>query len=443
MDDRASRMTDGTALTASEATVAARASMVLQIIAVLSVLILTLALVPWLRGAQIPAVQAVGSVSAVLFSLAAVAFLRLGRMRLGVLSLVGVVWMHVGWGMLWLGLRYSLVGTRFAVLPFALVALLLGRRDLWATFAAFATAAAVGAARDVGWIGRGTHLPMLTPTQPLLSTVLLLLFAALLLDRLAGALRQALGEALRGNQALREREQMLEQVRQGQKMEAIGRLAGGVAHDFNNILGLILGSAEMARDALPPEHPAAPDLQHIERDVGRAKELVRQLMAFARKQVVAPKLVAVDAVVSDMLKMLERVLGKIIIVDARLGAGETTILIDRGQLEQVLLNLAVNARDAMPSGGHLYVRTEITTPPGGNPQVLLSVCDEGMGIPSDVLPHIFEPFFTTKSEGQGTGLGLATCHGIVTQAGGQIDVHSTPGKGTCFEVRFPVALSAA
>jgi signal transduction histidine kinase len=411
----------------------------LQIIAALSVLILTLALVPWLRGDAIPPLQAVGSISAVLFSVAAMVFLRLGRMRLGVLALVAVVWMQVGWGMLWLGLRYSLVGTRFAVLPLALVALLLGRRDLWATFAAFATAAALGAARDVGWLGRATHLPTLTPTQPLLSTVLLFLFAALLLDRLAGALREALAEALRGNQALREREQMLEQLRQGQKMEAIGRLAGGVAHDFNNILTSILGANEMAREALPADHPAAVDLQQIEKDGHRAAELVRQLLAFARKQVVAPKLVVVDAVVSDMVKMLGRVLGKSIVLDTRLGVGGTTILIDQGQLEQVLLNLTVNARDAMPGGGHLYVSTNLLASPGVTPQVVLSVRDEGVGISADVLPHIFEPFFTTKSEGQGTGLGLATCHGIVTQAGGQIAVHSTPGQGTCFDVRFPVA----
>ena len=424
---------------------------VLQVVAVLAILILSLALAPWLARGEIPDRQVAGSGAAILLGLLCLVLLRTGRHRAGVLALAGAVWAHVAWPMLTLGLSHALMGTRFAILPLAMVALLLGRRDLWATCAAFGAAAVLGAARDAGWLG-GSPQPTLMPTRPLLSTLVLFLLAALLLDRLVGSLRSALAEALRGNQALREREQMREQLRQAQKMEAIGRLAGGVAHDFNNVLTSILGTASLAAEGLPPDHPARADLDQVQADGQRAAELTRQLLLFARKEVVTPRLVRVDERVGAMARMLHRVLGERVLLETHLAAGEATVRVDPAQLEQVVLNLAVNARDAMPAGGRLLVATA-TRGPGedGLPRglagpgrwVVLSVRDEGAGISADVLPRIFEPFFTTKGPEQGTGLGLATCHGIVTQAGGEILVESQPGVGTCFHVCLPEAFGEA
>jgi signal transduction histidine kinase/CheY-like chemotaxis protein len=426
---------------------AARASPVLQVVAGLAVLVLSLALLPWLRSGEIPAAQLAGSVVAAVLGLLSILLLRAGRHRDGVLALAGAVWAHVAWPMLLLGLNHALLGTRFAVLPLVLVALLLGRREIWATFTAFAAAAAIGAARDAGWLGGAGRLPTLMPQRPLVSSLLLFLLLALLLDRLAGALRSALAEALRGNRALREQEQMREQLRQAQKLEAIGRLAGGVAHDFNNVLTSILATATAAAEELPPGHPVRADLEQIAADGRRAGGLTHQLLAFARKEVVTPRLLAVDEVVGSMVRMLHRVLGENVLLEARLGAADARVLLDRGQLEQVVLNLAVNARDAMPDGGRLVVSTAVAAAaPAGAPAadgaaqwVTISIADEGHGIPAEVLAHIFEPFFTTKGTGRGTGLGLATCHGIVAEAGGEIGVESRVGEGTRFEVRLPRA----
>jgi len=439
-------MTEKTELNGITEPVAAPASLALQVVASLSIGILGLALAPWLLNRSLPRLQAASSIMAIVLGLLSIGLLRSGRHRLGVLSLAAAVWAHVAWPMMWLGLRYSLLGTRFAVLPLALVALLLGRRDLWATFAAFVGAAALGEARDLGWLGQATSLPTLMPTRPLLSTLVLFLLAALLLDRLAGSLRQALADALRGNEALREQAKLREQLRQAQKMEAIGRLAGGVAHDFNNILTSIVASASLAKEELPVGHKARADLEQICVDSGRASELTRQLLACARKQVLSPKVVDIDCVVEGVAKMLQRLLGASITLEMRL-TSKAQVFIDEGQLEQVLLNLAVNARDAMPDGGRLIISTEAQAPTRkdgngvGGTHVLLSVRDDGSGIPADVLPQIFEPFFTTKGAEQGTGLGLATCHGIVAQAGGDITVHSKVGEGTTFEIRLPEASS--
>jgi len=427
--------------------VARRATIVLQVVAGLTSLVLFLALVPWLAKGRLPGLQALGSVAAILLGLCSIWLHRHHRYRAGVLTLAAAVWAHVAWPMLTLGLSHALMGTRFAVLPFVLVALLLGRREIWLTFVAFGAAAMVGAARDAGWLG-GVPLPTLMPTSPLLSTVLLYLVVALVLDRLAGALRSALGEALRGNQALRDREELREQLRQAQKLEAIGRLAGGVAHDFNNILTSILSTAGLAAEELPAGHPLRADLEQISADGRRAADLTRQLLAFARKEVVAPKLILVDERVAAMAKMLRRVLGENVLLETHLSAAGAMVRLDPGQLEQVVLNIAVNARDAMPGGGRLVITTAALAAgeagASGRPaapvgQVVLSARDSGVGIPAEVLPHIFEPFFTTKGPGRGTGLGLATCHGIVAQAGGELFVESRPGEGTCIEVHLPRA----
>ena len=235
-----------------------------------------------------------------------------------------------------------------------------------------------------------------------------------------------------------------EQLRQSQKMEAIGRLAGGVAHDFNNVLTSILSTAELLKRSLPPDHPGRADADQIQEDADRATELTRHLLAFARRQMVAPKVIRVDERASAMEKMLHRVLGENVFLVTHFAEGSWPVLIDPGQLEQVLLNLAVNARDAMPDGGRLTIATDNVVVRAGEQvasllpgeYLLLTVSDSGAGIPPEVLPQIFEPFFTTKGA-HGVGLGLATCYGIVRQAGGEILAESTPGFGSRFRVYLP------
>ncbi len=222
------------------------------------------------------------------------------------------------------------------------------------------------------------------------------------------------------------------QLTQAQKMEAIGRLAGGVAHDFNNIMTAVMGYAQIASETLPPESPAEDDLKEILRASGRASELTRQLLAFARRQVTQPRPVNLNVLVRETRKLLERLLGEDVVLVTELADDLPSVLVDPGQLEQVLVNLSVNARDAMRNGGSL---TMVTGVQGGD--VLLDVIDTGIGIPPEQHASIFEPFFTTKEHGKGTGLGLATCYGIVRQAGGRIEVTSEPGRGSRFRVLLP------
>ena len=252
-------------------------------------------------------------------------------------------------------------------------------------------------------------------------------------------------------QDITERRELHEQLLQSQKMEGIGRLAGGVAHDFNNLLTAILGYVEMCKLDLPPElpadHAARQDLAEVATAGERAATLTRQLLAFASKQIVAPARLDLNALVADSLKMLQRLLGDDIEIETALESEVGTVEADAGQLQQVLVNLIVNARDAMPDGGRLLIETadEIVGPdcgrthPGALPgrYVLLGVADSGAGMDEEVRSHLFEPFFTTKGLGKGTGLGLATCHGIIRQMGGHILVYSEPGQGTTFRIYLP------
>jgi len=233
-----------------------------------------------------------------------------------------------------------------------------------------------------------------------------------------------------------------EQVRHAQKMESIGRLAGGVAHDFNNLLTVMLGFTAQAKDSLPVDDPVRADLSEVESAGGKAAALTRQLLAFARRQVTEPRPLDLNAVTLGMDKMLRRLIGEHIDLVTHLASGLWTVSADPGQIEQVIVNLAVNARDAMPNGGTLTIETSNTPvgegrlPGAGDLEpgdyVTVAVTDTGQGLSADVQEHLFEPFFTTKEKGRGTGLGLATCYGIIAQAGGAIWATGEDGRGTTF-----------
>jgi PAS domain S-box-containing protein len=238
-----------------------------------------------------------------------------------------------------------------------------------------------------------------------------------------------------------------EQLRQAQKMEAVGRLAGGVAHDFNNLLTSILGFVDMALAEIDPDSDVAEYLEEVRKSGLRASTLTQQLLAYSRKQILAPRVVDLNECVTELDKMLTRLIGEDVEFRTRLDPDLGKIKADPGQVQQVIMNLALNARDAMPLGGMLTVETENVYLDRGyaanhpeataGPHVRLTVTDTGTGMPPEIIAHIFEPFFTTKDVGKGTGLGLSSVYGIVKQSGGSIAVDSQLGKGTVFRICFP------
>jgi PAS domain S-box-containing protein len=239
------------------------------------------------------------------------------------------------------------------------------------------------------------------------------------------------------------------QLIHAQKLESVGRLAGGVAHDFNNMLSVIVGSAEIAQRRLSPDDPVLAQVQEIQKAAARARDVTRQLLAFSRKERITPKPVDLNALVERARNTLGRLIGEDIDLRFAAGAGVSPILFDPSQMEQILVNLVVNARDAVSGKGEIVLgtanvhvaetgtRRHVDARPGD--YVVLSVSDNGTGIDAETLPHIFEPFFTTKEIGKGTGLGLAMVYGMVRQHGGFIDVRSEPGRGTTFELYVPAA----
>jgi signal transduction histidine kinase/CheY-like chemotaxis protein len=233
-----------------------------------------------------------------------------------------------------------------------------------------------------------------------------------------------------------ERRELEADLAQSRKLEAVGRLAGGIAHDFNNVLTAILGNAELAAQEIPRASSAAASIEVIRQAGERASSLTRQLLAFARRQIIAPRICAPNALIESVAALFRPLLGDAIRLELALPPGVGRIRVDVGQFEQLLMNLAVNARDAMPNGGTLRIETHDTTVEEGalpHPEVApgdyvaLVVIDTGKGIAPEIQAHVFEPFFSTKANGRGTGLGLATCHGIVKQSGGHIWLESSPG----------------
>ena len=270
------------------------------------------------------------------------------------------------------------------------------------------------------------------------------------LGRLVPSVQRALrelddrAERKRAEEALRQSEK---QFRQSQKMEAVGRLAGGIAHDFNNLLTVIMGYSQVLLTELGPQHPLRGKIEETLKAGERAATLIRQLLTFSSKQSLDPKILSLNTAVTSLESLLRRLIGEGIQLVSKLDPTNGRLCADQAQLEQVLVNLIVNARDAMPKGGTLTIETaqvELTrspvyhlTPLPPGPYVRLAVSDTGCGMDRRTQSHIFEPFFTTKGEGKGSGLGLSTVFGIVTQCGGAIDVTSRVGHGTRFDLYFP------
>jgi two-component system cell cycle sensor histidine kinase/response regulator CckA len=252
---------------------------------------------------------------------------------------------------------------------------------------------------------------------------------------------------------INERKQLAMQLLQSQKIESIGRLAGGIAHDFNNLLTVMIGNIALARDCLPANAPAQSDLGEVEKAAMRAAELTRQLLAFARKQMLMPRVLVLNEILFDMETLLGRLLGEHIELITLPAPDLGRVKVDSSQIEQVLVNLVVNAHDAMPNGGQLTIETRNVVLDGAyadshvsviaGSYVMLAVSDTGIGMPPEIQAHLFEPFFTTKEPGQGTGLGLAICYGIIKQHGGNIWVYSEVGVGTTFKIYLPRVEDAA
>jgi signal transduction histidine kinase len=255
--------------------------------------------------------------------------------------------------------------------------------------------------------------------------------------QLAGAVNHMTATIAEREEALRQSE---DRLRHAQKMEAVGRLAGGVAHDFNNLLTMMIGRIELVLDELHSDDGLRRDVLLIQGAAESAATLTRQLLAFGRKQVLQIRLLDINQVVGNFEGMLQHLIGEQVILATRLEGGLRAVRADPGQMEQILVNLVINARDAMPEGGTITIETTTGTMPGTDaPCTVIAVHDTGTGMTPDVQARVFEPFFTTKDAGKGTGLGLATVYGIVKQHDGEVELESAPGHGSTFRVFLPYA----
>jgi len=264
--------------------------------------------------------------------------------------------------------------------------------------------------------------------------------------------RELWDQAQRLQQGEEERAGLEQQLLQSQKMEAIGQLAGGVAHDFNNLLMLIMGNNSLAISQLPEDHPVLENLREIDQASEGAVSLTRQLLAFSRRQVLQMRVIDLNEVVARLEKMLGRLIGEDVVLETNFGCDAGQVRADAGQIEQVLMNLAINARDAMPTGGTLIIETQnvvidetytvqhdVVRPNSYGPYTMVAVTDTGTGMDADTMRRIFDPFFTTKARGKGTGLGLSTVYGIIKQSGGYIWVYSELDQGSVFKFYLPHA----
>jgi signal transduction histidine kinase/CheY-like chemotaxis protein len=414
------------------------------------------------------------SVLLILLTFTALTLLRRGRFNLSVATVTGGLLLALALLLTLGGLANSgalLLG--FAI-PIALAGLLASRRALLLTFGLSTLIVSLTAILEhlspplAGFVTPHDDITVITVGLFTLAAGLLGLF----LDRFGAVLRDALTAALAREQELErvraaletrsielereigeraaelaERRTLEAQLLQAQKMESVGRLAGGVAHDFNNLLTAITGYADLALGALPHDAEARDDLGEIIKAAERACELVRQLLAFARKQIIEPRILNLNDLIDEIDNLLRRLIGADIELTIRPAPDLGSIKADPSQIEQVLINLAVNARDAMPDGGKLTIETtnvvlddqraqqhlDVTT----GPYVLLTISDTGIGMTEAIKQQIFEPFFTTKGLGKGTGLGMATCYGIIKQHGGHIEVYSEPQQGATFNIYLP------
>ena len=403
-------------------------------------------------------------------SLAAVVLIRRGRIRLGYAVAIGSYVAILSLSLLLRGLEYhqQLLARVFAIL-LVFPALLLGRRALWTTLGVLLAAMLLGHLRDLGFLGGGGPL---SPPEPGLGVwgqaIAVMLLLSVVLDRFGTALAEAYAVAVRRQ---REAERVSQELRvakdsleaemdrrmkaeelliQSQKLEAIGRLSGGVAHDFNNLLTAILGFAHLSHEALPANDPTRGHLEGVMQAAQRGAGLTRQLLAFARRQIVEPCSIHLEERIRKVEPLLRRLIGENVRIELAMAENPGPVLIDPLQFEQVIVNLAVNARDAMPRGGTLRIETDRRTVSAASGAIALGlapgehmrmvVSDTGSGMEAATMANLFEPFFTTKEFGKGTGLGLATCYGIIRQAGGSISVDSAPGRGTRFEILLPITL---
>jgi signal transduction histidine kinase len=405
--------------------------------------------------------------------LAAAFFLvRGGRFKAGVSLFVSGAVLLSAVGVALTGFAANARNLTELTMPLALAALLVGRRALWTAMAAYAVGFAVGGWRDAGHLwSTGPHAPPTLPFGAVGTAIIGFTVVSIVLDRVGLSLREGFDLALARQRELEKaseelaaanaalqaemaRRQAAEaQLIAAQKMEAVSRLSGGVAHDFNNLLTVILGCTQITQEMLPKGHDAQESLEGIREAAERAADLTRQLLAFARRQLVEPKVLRLDDRVRSTQKMLARLLRENIQLHTELASKSWSVLIDPGQLDQIIVNLAVNARDAMPLGGPLTLRTrEVSLEVGKTSAlfsipvgdyVLLEVADRGTGMDVETQRRVFEPFFTTKGDIKGTGLGLATCYGIVLQAGGGIFFETEVGQGTTFQVYLPRSGRAA
>ena len=286
-----------------------------------------------------------------------------------------------------------------------------------------------------------------------ISAILIALFTAAVVARVAGSVGDAIDRAeAERREAERARASLEEELHNARRLEAVGRLAGGVAHDFNNLLTGVIGYSELIMDSLPPEHPARADVDEIHRAGRRAAELTSQLLAFGRKQVIRPEVVRLDRLVEGIASGLRGQLGDDIELVVASDGAIAPVAADPAQVEQILMRLVMNARDAMPAGGRVTIETRMTARSGSGGEsdgeaapvelVTLSVTDEGRGMDDETVRHLFEPFFTTKPVGTGTGLGLASVYGVVKQSRWEIDVQTEPGRGATFTVTIPALAEA-